>query len=159
MYAAQAGWVETETDLYRAVPEGAEERMPILRGELPPDTSFVGFRLTEPEVRADPGWFFVLEEQFTQPRFGLDVANGAPPTITKWSDLSWSHFNATPDGGYVPIAAAPAAVSQATVAGGPAWGTSSATMAVITLQQPVRIMVHGSQMIPSPTAPNEAGNA
>jgi len=156
VYAAQAGWVETETEIYRAVPEGAEERTPIFRGELPPDTSFVGFKLTEPEVRADPGWFFVLEEQFSQPRFGLDVPNGAPATITRWSGLSWSHFNATPVGGYVPVAAAPAAVTGANVAGGPVWGTSAAALAAITLQQPVRIMVHGSQMIP---VASEASNA
>lgn len=151
VYAARAGWVETDAEIYRAVPDGAEERTPIFRGELPPDTTFVGFTLTESEVRADPGWFFVLEEQFTQPRFGADVANGAPAAITRWSDLSWGHFTATPVGRYLPVAAAPAAVTGANVAGGPAWGTSAAAMAAITLQQPVRIMVHASQMIPVPT--------
>lgn len=149
IYAARAGWVQSGDELYRAVPEGAEERTPIFRGELRPDISFIGFTLTEPEVRADPGWFFVLEEQFTQPRFGLDVGNGAAALLTKWSDLSWTHMNVAP-GQHVSIAGAPPAVANANVSGGPAWGATSAALAAITLQQPVRIMVHGSQMIPRP---------
>ncbi|HJR68344.1 MAG TPA: hypothetical protein VJ802_18080 [Gemmatimonadaceae bacterium] len=157
IYSARAGWVSTTTETYRAVPEGAEERRPIFRGELRPDVGFIGFKLTETEVRGDPGWFFILEEQFTQPRFGMDVGNGAAPPIAKWSDLSWNHFAGAQPPSHVPVDGAPNAVKTAAVAGGPAWGTSAAALAAITLQQPVRIMVHGSQMVPMPPAQGTEG--
>jgi hypothetical protein len=64
-----------------AAPErlGTEERYPELRGRLEPDLTYVGFGLTLAEARgagADPGWFFVIQEQPTAPRFG--PAAGAP---------------------------------------------------------------------------------
>jgi len=82
---------------------GNEERHPLFRGSLQPDVTFFGFDLTVDQARgssepgaANQGWFFVFQEQPTEPRFALDVADaalgGAP---TKWSNLSWSHLAAT----------------------------------------------------------------
>ncbi|MCE7977943.1 MAG: hypothetical protein DYH03_12545 [Nitrospira sp. NTP1] len=60
---------------------GTTERYPIFRATQSPDITMLGFPLTEDQVRgADnkagghPGWFFVLQEQPTEPRFGMDVA-------------------------------------------------------------------------------------
>ena len=58
---------------------GSEERYPELRGRLEPDLTYAGFGLTLAEARgggADPGWFFVIQEQPTAPRFG--PVPGAP---------------------------------------------------------------------------------
>jgi hypothetical protein len=75
VYAARAVWnAENKRDL------GAEERQPIFSGSLKPDIAFFGFSLTGEQARGestapgqgDPGWFFVLQEQPSEPRFGLD---------------------------------------------------------------------------------------
>jgi hypothetical protein len=58
---------------------GTEERYPVFRGDLQPDLVFFGFNLSAAQARGDgtdPGWFFVIQQQPSEPRFGLDV--GAP---------------------------------------------------------------------------------
>ena len=59
--------------------ESAFVRYPVFRGALEPDVTFLGFDLRDAEARGDderdqgkPGWFFMLEGQPTEPRFGLD---------------------------------------------------------------------------------------
>ena len=42
-----------------------DERHPLFRGTLKPDVTFLGFDLTRDEVIAEPGWFFVIQEQPT----------------------------------------------------------------------------------------------
>ena len=49
------------------------ERHPVFRGRLGGDIAFFGFELTAEEARGDAtdeGWFFVLQEQPNEPRFG-----------------------------------------------------------------------------------------
>jgi hypothetical protein len=60
---------------------GPQELYPVFRGDLEPDLVFFGFSLTAAQARgggADPGWFFVLQQQPGEPRFGLDVGAPAP---------------------------------------------------------------------------------
>jgi hypothetical protein len=147
---------------------GDEELHPLFRGSLQPDVTFFGFDLTADKARgnpepgaADQGWFFVFQEQPTEPRFGLDVAaaalGGAP---TKWSDLSWSHLAATEAEfsaiRYIDLDAQLPDTSQVTEAGSAAWhadaglgahGAAAAHLAFITLQQPMRVALHGADMI------------
>ena len=52
-----------------------DEKHPLFRGTLKPDVTFLGFDLTRTDAIADPGWFFVIQEQPTEPRFGLDAAD------------------------------------------------------------------------------------
>jgi hypothetical protein len=57
---------------------GTQERYPLFRGSFEPDVAFFGFNLSEDQVRGggetgDPGWFFVIQQHPTEPRFGLDV--------------------------------------------------------------------------------------
>jgi hypothetical protein len=146
---------------------GSEERYPLFSGRLNPDVTFFGFDMTAADARgetapaANQGWFFVLQEQPSEPRFGLDIADvtlgGAPG---KWSDLSWGHLAATegelaaltyidldedlPDTRSV---TAPAGASWHADAGLGAAGSRASDLAVITLQQPMRVAIHGSDMI------------
>jgi len=147
---------------------GPEERHPLFRGTLEPDVTFFGFDLTAEEVRGvddpqspDQGWYFVLQEQPSEPRFGLDVATGALGGVAvTWSDLSWSHLAASevdlralacidldvnlPDTRL--IAQTGGAAWHATTGLGPA-GATAAHLAYITLQRPMRVALHGSDMI------------
>jgi len=149
---------------------GTDERHPVFRGTLKPDVTFFGFELTENEVRGtpgssnDPGWFFVLQEQPAEPRFGLDLPNlqlpnpyGAPPPT--WNDLSWGSLAPNAAGlkaiTYIDLTAALPNTAALETAAGPVWresggprGSRASDLAYATLQVPVRIGIHGSQMLP-----------
>ena len=82
---------------------GQEERFPLFQGTLKPDVTFFGFQLTAEEAlgaldekgklapTGDPGWFFVIQQQPTEPRFGLDIPSaegfGAKPS-KGWNEAS-----------------------------------------------------------------------
>ena len=134
---------------------GTMERYPIFRATQAPDITMLGFPLTEDQVRgADnkagghPGWFFVLQEQPTEPRFGMDVATTYGGTPAHWRDLTWG--NLAPDEAalkqivYVPI---DGLLKNAVVDQIP-WGKNSAHMATITRQPPFRVAVHARTWLP-----------
>jgi hypothetical protein len=117
-------------------PPGPSDRAdPVFAGRFDPDFSFVGFDLTEEDLAGD-GWFFVLQEQPTEPRFGLDEG-AAPATLGSWSDLSWDAVG-TPPGGHLTLAAG-SLVGRSF--DGATWVTNGAHLAAITLQRPVRVAV------------------
>ncbi len=146
------------------------EKHPVFRGTLKPDVSFFSFELSKEQVKGttdpagDQGWFFVVQEQPSEPRFGLDVAVFPAGGLGKWSDLSWAHIAANQGDldGLVHIdlnAQLPDTRSVAPQPGEPsvAWhgdaglgpgGTRASDLAFITLQRPVRIAIHGSDMLP-----------
>ncbi|MGW2050942.1 hypothetical protein ACWCPF_38135 [Streptomyces sp. NPDC001858] len=95
-------------------PDEAQARQPLFRGVLDPDTAFIGFDLGIAEI-VDHDWCFVIAEQPTEPRFGLDdptdevLASPPPPGLwgrpyrapadtdpptdaDDWNNLDWSHF-------------------------------------------------------------------
>jgi hypothetical protein len=51
---------------------------PVFSGVLGSDIAFAGFDLTDADLRRSDGWFFVLQEQPTEARFGFDGGDGAP---------------------------------------------------------------------------------
>jgi len=143
-----------------------DEVHPIFRGTLEPDVTFLGFNLTPADVIANPGWFFVLQQQPTEPRFGMDDdpfgpgESGVIPELKTWNDLNWAHV--------APSAAALKALThvsvkkiQLTLPPQPPqkgiWGRNSAHMAYITKQLPARVAIHASEMIPSPVSLPKSG--
>lgn len=149
IYAAEARW-----DSSRRVPTD-NERHPVFRGTLPPDVTFLGFDLTPAQANGSrnrtqhPGWFFVIQQRPGEPRFGLDVTDDpARSRISSWSQLSWGHVTADP---YVRLTDALPDTSGVTSPPGVAWGATSSETAFVTLQQPVRIAVHASAMLPETT--------
>jgi len=80
-----------------------DERYPIFRGTLPTDITFLGFNLSLDDARggtpASPeGFFFVFQQQPSEPRFGLEPTEDANPVV-HWSDLSWTNFGAGGEAG------------------------------------------------------------
>jgi len=127
----------------------ASIEMPVFGGKLDPDITFVGFDLTEEQISPEPGWFFVIQEQPTEPRFGLDEPNGSAASPTTWSNLSWGHVGVAP-GGYLPLAALPASLNLSLGnSGSPKakWSQDAAHMAAITFQRPFRAAVHSSDVL------------
>jgi hypothetical protein len=132
--------------------------LPVFAGRLEPDLCFVGFDLTVEQIEPAPGWLFVLAEQPTEPRFGLDVpdpggAGGGQPST--WAELDWGHVGVAP-GGYLRIADTtldgasklltrrtdPLALPKPVV-----FGRNAGHMAAITFQRPFRAAMHSSQLL------------
>src|SRR5262249_58544522 len=73
-----------------------DERMPVSRGSWHRDVPFVVLDLAADEVEIDAGWYFVLQQQPTEPRFGMDEApylegKTEVPELATWNDLNWAH--------------------------------------------------------------------
>lgn len=144
----------------KAVPKGdkrdlgGDEQHPIFSGLLKPDVAFFGFNLTEKLARGDPGWFFVLQEQPSEPRFGLDFGEpgGAPGS---WNNLHWGHLVVAKltEIDYIDLDALLPDTSNINEPADVVWhvkdGAQAAHLAFITLQQPVRVAIHANDMLPS----------
>ncbi|MFE6288032.1 hypothetical protein [Streptomyces sp. NPDC057877] len=150
-------------------PDEAGARHPIFRGGLDPETAMVGFDLTETELKAS-AWCFVIAEQPTEPRFGVDdppdAALSDPPTpdlwgrrykapdtpgtsADDWNNLDWTHLFDTKDA-YLRAAHAPGAVRPGVVVPEQpelVWGTSAAGTARQCFQQPVRVVLPADQLL------------
>lgn len=166
VYAVKARWVQAggEAEGKRGLTDPPVERHPVFSGTLKPDVAFFGFDLSGDAARGhtdpalDQGWYFMFEEHLSEPRFGFDSApthrqeiGGAPEA---WRDLSWGHLAANEEDlaalTYVDLDAGLPDTSR--IEGGPdvRWGRTAADMAYITLQRPVRLAVHASDMLPPP---------
>jgi hypothetical protein len=105
---------------------------PIFDGKMEPDINFVGFPITPAAAggsSGNPGYFVVIQEHPTEPRFGLDASVSTSLGATK------SHLAI----GTAPPAGVPLK--------GRVWGKNSAHMAAITRRLPVRITIHASQLV------------
>jgi hypothetical protein len=144
IYAVAAVNVNGKFDLS---PNPEDEKHPLFRGSLNPDVTFLGFDLKKEDAIADPGWFFVIQEQPTEPRFGMDAADFTKPlpALTTWNNLSWRHLAGTQDElnalSHVSVKTQLGRVDPAE------WGRNSAHQAFITLQRPVRIGIHAKEML------------
>ena len=125
---------------------GSEQRFPLFRGRIEPDITFLGFDLSEEQARGpgnEKGWFFVIQEQPTAPRFGLDEARTG--ALATWNDLAWSDMKTLP-GAYA--RAADLKVPTAQRPAGATWGFNGAHMAAILRQRPVRLAFHARVLLP-----------
>jgi hypothetical protein len=133
----------------------ADEKQPIFRGALEPDVNFVGFDLTAEQAEAGEGWFFVFQQQPTEPRFGLDDdpfgagESGIVPALNTWNDLNWAHLAASADAlkalSHIPVESLELATAQPDKG---IWGRNAAHMAYITKQRLVRVAIHATEMLP-----------
>ncbi len=131
---------------------------PVFRADLPPDLTLLGFAFDQETARGNGadqlGKYLVIEERVSEPRFGLDTPGAEPPEISGPNDLNWSHFGfgqteQPNDPTYLDksSAIAPQLSGSNLMA---EWASdSSAKRARLTLQQPVRIAIHASQMLPA----------
>ena len=142
--AVQATWTGTARQL------GATRKWPLFRGSFGTDLNFFGFDISDPRgpdspaVGGDAGWYFVLEEHVTEPRFGLEP-HGSALLGNSWNDLRWDDV---PPGNFLDPGSAPAAVNG--VAWGqnePAWAQNAAAMAYILMRRPVQVAMHARALI------------
>lgn len=139
VYAVSAG---ADGKLSKAAGDHHE---PIMRGFIDPDLSFVGFDLSRDDVLSEPGYFFVLQQQATEPRFGFDIPTaGDKSKPVAWRDATWGHVEVEA-GEYLAIGDN---AMEGERRNGATFVTNSAHLAAITLQQPVRVAIHASDLIP-----------
>lgn len=160
IYAAEA-----ELHNGRRVP-GQRELHPIFTGKLPPDVTLLGFDLIENDARGSheagqpQGWFFVFQEQPSEPHFGLEPVPDpyAVPAVSQWNQLSWANFAATAaDLEQLAFLSATAPPTNVAIAEVPSenpgdslnsWGRDAAQTAFICLMRPARVAIHAELMLP-----------
>jgi hypothetical protein len=144
---------------------GATEKQPIFFGRVQPDVALFGFDLDRDEARGNPGWFIVLQEHPSEPRFGLATPSthyGEEPG--SWQTLGWDHLAASEQDlaslRYIDLSAALPQNPASSDPTGAVWHAEgstpsrSADLAHITFREPKRFAVHGSILIhPSPPSP------
>ena len=98
-----------------------------------------------------PGWYSVFEEPPTEPSFGLDTAASDTSTDLKfWKDLTWADARSGKQALHVQLKALSATLpydNRGANRWTETWADSAAAMARITLQRPVRMLVHADQLI------------
>lgn len=171
IYAQRARWkMKTENgkqviDRYSPrelveVDEGSvnDLKFPLYGAKIDPDITFLGFDLNAGDVKGgtgegdddDPGWFFVIEERVGEPRFGLDIAaeEGSTPELTTWNDLTWNHISTNTSDNIL----LSSSITIDSLENNPErirWGKDSnaADMASILFQLPVRVGMHGAELL------------
>ena len=155
VYALRARWSKNASNADVAPPvvdTDSPPEFPVMRITPAPGVTLLGFQLpSSPRSTAlappgNPGWFFVLEEQPTEIRFGLDISRGA---LTSWRELTWDDVGCRLEGSrrYISVRTpVPTPVPPDPAS----WGRNAAHMAYITRQQPYRLLVHAARWFPPP---------
>lgn len=120
---------------------------PIFKAGIGSDVQLLGFDFTINDAKGDiigpsydPGWFFVFRERPGQIRFGLDddVNALSGTTLNSWDDLAWQNLGN------------PESIDLNNFPSGPAQPnplSSSASLASILFQKPVKVAFHASDML------------
>jgi hypothetical protein len=162
IYAAPAVWTGAVGTHTRAPdPDESKELYPLFRGSLAPDITFVCFSpldadtakgvAVQSSANDPPGWFFVFQQHSTEPHLGLGAPSGrkqgvpADPDSIAWDDFADANGN-LPD--FAPTAI-PSWWSTLSWGQGPKWGAESASTAALSLQRPVRVAFHASELLPA----------
>jgi hypothetical protein len=116
------------------------ELFPVFRGSIADDMVFFGFNLAESDAVAGDGWYFVLAEHPTEPRFGAEPTSTAA-TLTSWNELGWPQIAVTRS--HIDLAApAPSAALE-----NASWAADAAHQAFIQFRRPVRLALHATALL------------
>jgi hypothetical protein len=138
-YPTAAVYGVRATTAGRLSTDPADVASPIFTGSFEPDISFVGFDLADHELDDGNGWFFVIAEQPTEPRFGLDdPASREPERPENWAQAAWADTGLAQGAHLSPDAIAAVGLGPLPHAG--------ATAAAL-FQQPVRVAVHARHLV------------
>ncbi|MDH5229582.1 MAG: fibronectin type III domain-containing protein [Gammaproteobacteria bacterium] len=152
---AMQEYLECDAQKKNEILAGKKRILPIFSATLPPDLVVLGFpfdRETACGSEDSMGMYFIIEEQITDPRFGLDTPSKINGKLSQWSDLSWSHFGFGVDKSdfhYGAFLDAPPNTNNIQENLKTEWDeASSAKRTWITWQKPARIAIHAKQIIP-----------
>ena len=144
--AVVLAWKATKTEQMMLNPNSNQLKQPIFQGKLKPDVTFAGFDL-HGKLKEEGGWFFVIQEQPTEPRFGLDVGKvGKTKRPETWNDATWVQAGVA-EGQHLQLSKAGSLKNLALPGSSLRFGENGAHMASITLQKPVRIAIHAKHLV------------
>jgi hypothetical protein len=127
----------------KAQPVAADVLTPVFAGRFAPDFTFFGFSLTAADIQ-NGHWFFVLQEQPTEPRFGFDTPESdRSPALDSWLDATWADVG-TAEGTFLRVAGSPLAGRSI---GGVTYGRDAGHMAALLLQRPFRVAFDAKKML------------
>ncbi len=169
IYAQRAKWTDDSDDpsspprKIRVLDETNPEdniKEPIFKAAIEPDLRFIGFNLTASAAKGDPtpptdeddpgnpGWFFDIQQQPGESRFGLDIEESTPPTPTEWNKLAWNHLGDPAAIKFIDLSVEPTVnIPEESPDKQIEWGTNAADMAYILYQTPVMVAVHADDML------------
>jgi hypothetical protein len=120
---------------------------------LEPDIILVAFDLTVPQATAG-GWWFIIAEHPTAPRFGLDIEDRLPPQAPEpRNQFDWDDVEVlpAPGGGFLRTGGPPRRISELTADPGPQivdWPpASSGVLARVLLQNPFRAAFDAQKLL------------
>jgi hypothetical protein len=125
---------------------------PVFRGTISPDITFIGFDISFEElleVDENGEYFFMLQEQPSEPRFAIDNDDGtAGNTLPQsWNELQWHHVEPSlGSNNYIDLETGPLKELKLE---GITWGDHAAALAYILLQQPFRIAIRARDLLKS----------
>jgi hypothetical protein len=125
--------------------DSAIER-PIFSGLLDPDISFFGFDLTQDDLTTGNGWFFALQEQLTEPRFGLDETvdpTRMPGPPRQWRAAAWPDTDVAVGSPFT-IEQLRRFADDHSIQPSP---STSAAVAEALFQNPVQVLVHARHLV------------
>jgi hypothetical protein len=64
--------------------------LPVMKGHLGKDITYIGFSIAPAQIEK---FFFILQEQMTEPRFGFDDPDEEGRDTPSWLDVDWSEVN------------------------------------------------------------------
>ena len=135
----------------------AKDLAPILfHHHLAPDIRIVGFKLRPSQISVEPWWFLITENP-SGPRFGLDLAEGNAEAVdhVERNDLDWNDLGALRSGRFLSAFARTLIVKdkesdpQETT-----WPGNSAIVARTLLQNPVRAAFNAHKLL-TPALPSQ----
>jgi hypothetical protein len=139
-----------------AEPVDGDVREPSFSSAIARDTAFYGFEVPASEAigdraSGDPGWFLVIEEMPSAPRFGMETPKPADfgRAPTQWDELSWAHLADSEETLSLLTHASmhDAAALQGLSLGGVEWAFNSSHMATICYQMPFRMLIHADKLL------------
>jgi hypothetical protein len=158
IFAARARWsqVSGSAAAPAVVDDSQNPVLPSLQVDVAPGVRMLGFNIPGgiaaavggASPPAAPGWFFVIQEHPTEPRFGLNVSRVDP--LSTWRKLAWSDVAMRANGGsYIGASdKAPTLTGTPTQQDAKAvWGRTSADMAYIALQKAYRLEMHAGHWL------------
>ena len=110
-------------------------RLPVMHGHLQTDITYVGFSIEPDDIGK---WFFIVQEQMTEPRFGFDEPDGEGQNEPGWLNIDWGEVGVQ-SGQYFGVSALKQAAPTAAPTQAAAWvNPHAATIADALLQRPFR---------------------
>ena len=121
-------------------PGSLSMRLPVLRGHLGSDITYLGFDITPEDIVK---YFFIVEEHMTEPRFGFEEGAGVGQGAISWQDVGWDDMKVE-SGKYFGLAQ----LQKARSATRPLWNDPhAATVADAALQRPFRGYWRGTALV------------